>query len=240
MLSDNSRLRTGTAGDTPACDTGWMSHPALPHPRLPSHGLYAITPDWSEDDRLIDAVEAVLTAGVGVLQYRNTLATPEQRYTQARRLADRCRHYRTPLIINNDPELAARVGAAGVHLGADDPDPASARARLGPEAIIGVSCYDRLERAAQAAAAGADYLAFGTCYPSTRKPGRPIVAPGVLTEAACFGLPRVAIGGLRPDNAGVFVAAGAEFLAVIGGVFDSPDPAADVRRFLALFDDHQP
>jgi thiamine-phosphate pyrophosphorylase len=126
------------------------------------------------------------------------------------------------------------VGAAGVHLGEDDGDIAAARALLGAKAIIGVSCYDDAGRARAAAAAGADYLAFGAFFASSTKPGARHARPGLLRQTASLDLPRVAIGGITPDNAPALIAAGADLVAVISGVFDAPDPIATARAYRAL------
>jgi thiamine-phosphate pyrophosphorylase len=127
------------------------------------------------------------------------------------------------------------VGAAGVHVGEHDASLAAARAALGPDAIVGVSCYDDATRAAMLAAAGADYLAFGSFFPSPTKPHARRASTDLLSTAARHGLPRVAIGGITADNAGPLVAAGADLLAVISAVFDAPDPARAVRDFDHLF-----
>lgn len=203
--------------------------------RWPPFGLYAITPDDADTDRLLARTRAILEAGANALQYRNKSAPTQLRRKQAQSLADLCARFGVPLIINDDIELALDTDASGVHLGEDDAAIASTRQRLGPGAVIGASCYTSLERAREARAAGASYLAFGACFESSSKPGRPRVAPGTLTEAGEFGLPRVAIGGLTPDNAGVFVSAGAEWVAVISGLFDAPDPGDATRRYLSLF-----
>lgn len=201
----------------------------------PRRGLYAITPDEDEDARLLARVEPVLAAGAALLQYRNKRADAAVRRRQARALLPLCRRFGVPLIVNDDIELAAAIGAAGVHLGEDDADLRQARARLGAQAIVGASCYDELARAERACTAGASYLAFGACYPSATKPGTRRATPELLAAAGRFGLPRVAIGGLRPDNAAVFVTAGADLLAVVGGLFDAPDPAAAARAFIDCF-----
>ena len=140
-----------------------------------------------------------------------------------------------PLIVNDDVALAVAVGAAGVHLGEDDADPASARAQLGARAIVGVSCYDSLTRAGELAAAGADYLAFGAFFPSSSKATTRRATPALLREAAAFGKPRVAIGGITPDNAGPLIDSGVEFLAAISGVFGARDIAAAAARYATLF-----
>jgi thiamine-phosphate pyrophosphorylase len=141
-----------------------------------------------------------------------------------------------PLIINDDVELAVHCGAAGVHLGRDDADLATARARLGTGAIIGVSCYADLERAREAAAAGADYLAFGRFFPSQTKPEAVPADPALLAAARReLDLPLCAIGGITPANAAPLLEAGADLLAVIQGLFGQPDVRAAAARFQALF-----
>jgi thiamine-phosphate pyrophosphorylase len=201
-----------------------------------SRGLYAITPDDADTRRLLLRVEPVLAAGVACLQYRNKAADAPLRAAQGHALAALCRRFGVALIINDDVALAHAVGA-GVHLGGDDGDLAAARASLGPDALIGASCYDSMERAERAAAAGASYVAFGAFFPSSTKPQARRADADLLRRSAVLGLPRVAIGGITPDNGGALVAAGADLLAVIGALFDAPDPAGVARRFSALFQD---
>ncbi|HQX25915.1 MAG TPA: thiamine phosphate synthase, partial [Pseudomonadota bacterium] len=136
---------------------------------------------------------------------------------------------------NDDAKLAQAVGAAGVHLGADDGDVAAARDLLGADAIIGASCYDSLDRAATMAADGADYLAFGSFFPSPTKPVARRAEPALLRAAARLGKPRVAIGGITPDNAPALVDAGADLLAVISAVVDAADPRAAAQAFARLY-----
>ena len=203
------------------------------HPRLTRRGLYAIS-DGPRPD-LFAAVKAALRGGAELLQYRDKSADSARRAFEARALRELCARFEVPLIINDDVELALAVGADGVHLGEDDGDVAAARARLGAGAIIGVSCYDSLARARQMAAAGADYLAFGAFFPSPTKPNARHVTPDLLREAEPLGLPRVAIGGITPDNARPLVEAGADYLAVISGVFGTPDPGAAAEKYKKLF-----
>lgn len=198
-------------------------------------GLYAITPDTDDTPALLHAVEAVLSGGARVLQYRNKSAAAHVRATQARALHARCRAHGVPLVVNDDVALALAIGAEGVHLGADDGDLRAARLALGPTAILGASCYDDLDRARAAVAAGADYIAFGACFPSGTKPLARRADAALFAAARDLGRPRVAIGGITPDNAATLVAAGADLLAVIGALFDAPDPAAQARRFAALY-----
>ncbi len=146
-----------------------------------------------------------------------------------------CRRFGVPMIVNDDVELAATIGADGVHLGEHDGDVGAARTRLGPSAIIGVSCYDSLDRARQLAGAGADYLAFGAFFPSPTKPLARPAGTDLLRDAKVLGLPLVAIGGITPDNAQPLIEAGADFVAAISGVFANADPCAAARRYANLF-----
>lgn len=203
---------------------------------LAAGGLYAITPDTQSTDVLCLNVAAVLATGAPVLQYRRKATPPAAQPAEARRLRGLCTAAGALFIVNDDPALAQRVGADGVHLGRDDPELAAARARLGPEAVLGISCYDSLERAEAAVAAGADYVAFGRFFPSRSKPhARP--APRALLRRAQDRLPCpiVAIGGITPDNGEALLTAGARMLAVIEGLFGAADPAAEALRFQRLF-----
>lgn len=197
-------------------------------------GLYLVTPDDADTGRLLARVVPLL-AHATWLQYRNKVADSGLRREQATMLQAACAAAGVPLIVNDDPALAASVGAAGVHLGEADAAIAAARALLGRDAIVGASCYDDDARAAAAAAAGADYLAFGALFPSTTKPNARTATPALLRAAARHGLPLVAIGGITPDNAAIAIAAGADLVAVVGGVFDAPDPLAAARALQALF-----
>jgi thiamine-phosphate pyrophosphorylase len=210
------------------------------HPTWPQRGLYAITPDEPDTQRLLARVDLVLASGAALLQYRNKPAGAALRFEQAQALSRLCAVHGVPLIINDDWPLCARVGAAGVHLGGDDGSIATARRDLGPAAIIGASCYDDVGRARDAAAQGASYVAFGAFHPSSTKPGARRADPALLRAAPGLGLPRVAIGGITPQNAPALVDAGADFIAVISGLFDAPDPRAATLAYLAAFKDSTP
>jgi thiamine-phosphate pyrophosphorylase len=197
-------------------------------------GLYAITNGPRAD--LPEAARAALLGGARVLQYRDKTHDAARRLQESRALAKLCVEFDVPLIINDDVELAGASGAAGVHLGEDDIAIVAARERLGADAIIGVSCYDSLQRARDAARAGANYLAFGAFFPSRTKPHRRQPSLALLREAKAFGLPLVAIGGITPDNGGPLIEAGADFLAAISSVFDASDIQAEARRFDELFE----
>ncbi|KLD77414.1 thiamine phosphate synthase [Xanthomonas hyacinthi] len=202
----------------------------------PPRGVYLITPDEADGERLLARVAPLLGHGPTWLQYRNKRADAAQRLAQATALQALCAHAGVPLIVNDAVALAQAVGAAGVHLGEDDADLAAARAALGADALIGASCYDDLALARAAAAAGASYVAFGAFFPTRSKVTTRRADPGLLRDAATLGLPRVAIGGLTPDNGRALVAAGADLLAVISGVFDAADPRAALAAYRACFD----
>ncbi len=192
-------------------------------------GLYAITPPD------VSRVEAALASGaLCALQYRAKDADAPRRLREARHLSRLCRAHGVPLIVNDDVELTLAVDAAGVHLGRDDGDLAAARARL-PGRLLGASCYDRPELARRAAAAGADYVAFGSVFDSPTKPAA-VRAPLALF-ALDVGVPKVAIGGITLDNAPRVLAAGADCLAVITDLFDAADVAARAREYGRLFDE---
>jgi len=211
----------------------------MEHP-MPCCGLYAIT-----DSRLIPAgcvveqVSQAIDGGAVLIQYREKTLPREERIREARALAALCRERAVPLIINDDIELAAACGAAGVHLGRDDAPLDHARRRLGPGAIIGVSCYNRLDSARAAAGMGASYVAFGRFFPSNSKPEAVAASPSLLTRARReLRLPIVAIGGITPENGAALVQAGADLLAVIHGVFGQPDIRAAAGAYAALFGFH--
>lgn len=202
----------------------------------PRRGVYLVTPDEADTARLRERLLPALAAGPALLQYRNKAASAALRREQVAMLLPLCRAAGVPLLVNDDWRLAAELGADGAHLGEDDGDIAQARAALGPDAVLGASCYNTLEPARRAAAAGASYLAFGAFFPSGTKPLARRADVSLLADSAGLGLPRVAIGGVTPDNARSLVAAGADLVAVIGGVFDAPDPAAAVRALRACFE----
>lgn len=204
--------------------------------RLP-RGLYAITPEESGAERLVALVRAALVGGAAAVQYRNKSAPAALRRAHADGLVALCRGRGVPLVVNDDVELALAAGADGLHLGATDGDIAAARARLGPARLLGVSCYDSVARARAAVAQGADYVAFGSVFPSATKPGA-VRAPHALFAAArqVLGCPLVAIGGITVENAAAVIDAGADAVAVIRALFDAPDVTARARAFKRLFE----
>lgn len=207
-----------------------------PRPQRTVAGLYAITPEDADTDRLARKVQAALAGGASLVQYRSKSPDAAARRAQGERLLGVCRHAGAPLIVNDDLELALAIGADGVHLGRDDGDVARARARLGPDRLLGVSCYDRLELAIAAVAAGVDYVAFGSAFASPTKPEAVRAPPALFTLArARLRVPIVAIGGITPENARLVIEAGADAVAVITAVFDAQDVAAAAAAFRSLF-----
>jgi len=206
------------------------------HPLLRRQGLYAIT-DGPRIDPVASA-QAALEGGAVLLQYRDKTGEQRRRRHEAGTLAKVCARFGVPLVVNDDVELALASGADGVHLGENDISIAQARAALGGDAIIGVSCYDSLQRARAAAAEGADYLAFGAFFPSPTKPQARHATPELLHAARELGKPLVAIGGVTPDNGGSLIAAGADFLAVVSAVFGTQDIRAAAQDFTILFQTH--
>jgi len=199
-------------------------------------GLYAITPEDYLLPRLSALVGAALAGGVGLVQFRNKNAPPPLKRALAAEMMRLCHACGARLIINDDLALALELGADGVHLGRDDGDIQAARAALGPDKVIGVSCYADLSHAEAAAAAGASYLAFGSMFHSPTKPDAPHAPLALLNEAKrrC-GLPVAAIGGITLENAPQTIAAGADMLAVVTSLFDAMDIAARARAFGELF-----
>jgi len=195
-------------------------------------GLYAITPDIVDTGLLARRVEQALAAGVAMLQYRNKMLSRENRLLQAKELAPIARGYGVPFIVNDDVEIALAVGANGAHIGKGDGDLATARSKLGGK-ILGASCYDDLEKARAAVKTGADYIAFGSVFPSPTKPDA-VRAPLSLFKND-LGIPLCAIGGITLQNAPALIAAGASLLAVITDLFDAPDIAARAGEYRKLF-----
>lgn len=203
-------------------------------------GLYAITDSkLLADGRLLPYVEAALRGGARLLQYRDKSADESRRLREAEALRELCERHGAELIINDDAELAARLGVS-VHIGQTDGSLAAARALLGRKAIIGATCHGSLELAQQAITEGADYVAFGRFFQSLTKPGASEASPELLEQARArfAGMPLVAIGGVTLDNAPDLIARGADLLAVINALFAADTPAEVERRaraFAALF-----
>lgn len=204
---------------------------------FPSRGLYAITDSvLHTGDALEQAVSRAIAGGAVVIQYRDKSCDADRRSDEAAMLARMCRRQGVPMIVNDDVELALTAGADGVHLGRDDADLSLVRSRLGNGHFIGVSCYDSVHRAVAAQHDGADYVAFGSMFSSTTKPGatRADIATIVAARKRIH-LPIVAIGGITPENGASLLDAGVDLLAVVSGVFACDDPSESARRYARLF-----
>ncbi len=204
-------------------------------------GLYAITdPALINNNKLIDAVTQAIEGGARIIQYRNKQASPELQLKQAQAIAQICKQYQVCFIINDDPQLARKINADGVHVGKDDGQIADARAILGNEAIIGVSCYNRLENALQAQADGADYIALGRFFTSRTKPDAVQASLELLSEVRqAIDLPIVTIGGIKRDNARQLIEYGTDAIAVIYDLFhNTQNIKQTAQEFQKLFE-HQ-
>ena len=202
-------------------------------------GLYAITDSNLIGDRLVEAVEAAILGGAVVVQYRDKSDNHARRVDEANTLQQLCRGHNVLFIVNDDLELAAQIGADGLHIGQEDNSLQQARQHLGTEVIIGVSCYNRLELAQAAEERGADYVAFGRFFSSNIKPDAVGAHIELLEQAREeINVPVVAIGGITAENGAQLVEAGADLLAVISDLFDQPsttDITAAAQRIQTLF-----
>jgi thiamine-phosphate pyrophosphorylase len=199
-------------------------------------GLYLVTPNWDDTDRLLDVTEQALRAGAALIQYRHKDAGPELRREQASALLALCRRHGRPLIINDHVLLCTELDADGVHVGGTDAPLAAVRGAVGPDKIVGASCYGDLALARQAQNAGASYVAFGGFYPSTVKKYAVTTPPDIVLEAkATLCVPVVVIGGMTTENARPLVSRGADMVAAITSVVQAPDPYSAAREFVGLF-----
>jgi thiamine-phosphate pyrophosphorylase len=207
--------------------------PVVP-PRPPCR-LYLITPPAIADlGAFARDLDSALAAGdVAALQIRLKPADDTAILAAVEALAPVARARSVAVILNDRPDLAARSGCDGAHLGQDDAPLAEARRLMGPDAMIGVTCHDSRELAMDAAEAGADYVAFGAFFPTGTKETRHRPGPEILTIwQETVEVPCVAIGGITPANAAELARAGADFVAVCSAVWNHPDgAAAAVREF---------
>ncbi|AHL76990.1 thiamine-phosphate pyrophosphorylase [Stutzerimonas stutzeri] len=201
----------------------------------PLRGLYAITDSkLLADGRLLPYAEAALKGGARLLQYRDKSDDDRRRLREAEALRELCERHAAQLIINDDAELAARLGV-GLHLGQEDGSLSVARALLGRKAIIGATCHARLDLAEQAIAEGASYVAFGRFFDSNTKPGAPAATPEMLEQARQrFTLPITVIGGVTLENAPGLIARGASLVAVVHALF-AAESASEVERRARAF-----
>lgn len=199
-------------------------------------GLYLVTPNWDDTGRMVDITRRALDAGAAMVQYRHKEAGPELQREQGAALLALCRRYGRPLIINDHIPLCLTLDADGIHVGGTDLSVRAAREALGPDKIVGASCYGDLQLALAAERDGASYVAFGGFYPSPVKKYSFTTDPDLLLRArAELSLPLVVIGGMTPENAAPLVARGAHMVAAITSIYASDDPEGAVRAFDALF-----
>jgi thiamine-phosphate pyrophosphorylase len=200
-------------------------------------GLYLVTPDWDDTDRLLQLSEQAMQAGaIALLQYRHKDASPALRTEQAAALLALCRRHQVPFIVNDFVELCQQLDADGVHLGGTDAEVATVRAQFGKEKIIGASCYGDMARAIDAQQAGASYVAFGGFYPSRVKQYAVTTQAAILDQAReVIRVPTVVIGGMTAENAAPLVARGAHMVAAISSIYQAESVAEAVSQFNLLF-----
>lgn len=200
------------------------------------HGLYLVTPDWDDTRKLLEATELALKGGIALLQYRHKTADAAQRQEQAECLQALCRSYQVPFIINDHVDLCMSLDADGIHVGGTDKSVAEVRKLIGPDKILGSSCYGDLQLALSAQAAGASYVAFGGFYPSKVKKYPVTTPPTIVSDWKAQGkVPSVVIGGMTKENSASLVQNGADMVAAISSVYLAGDPQRAVQEFNALF-----
>jgi thiamine-phosphate pyrophosphorylase len=199
-------------------------------------GLYLVTPDWDDTDKLVAATEQAIAGGASLLQYRHKTASAELRTEQAAALLTLCRRLNVPLIINDHLDLCERIDADGIHVGGTDASVAEVRTKLGKAKIVGASCYGDLQLARDASAAGASYVAFGGFYPSRVKKYEVTTSPDIITRALSdIDLPLCVIGGMTPQNARSLIELGAHAVAAISSVYAATDHRSAAAEFASMF-----
>jgi thiamine-phosphate pyrophosphorylase len=203
-------------------------------------GLYVVTPDWDDTDKLLSATESALMGGAQLVQYRHKTANATLRIEQAEALLSMCRKYDVPLIINDHVDVCLAIGADGVHVGGTDQSVAMVRDVVGPDKIVGASCYGTFDLALQAQADGASYVAFGGFYPSRVKKYDFVTPIEIVAQAkAALTVPVVVIGGMTQTNAVPLVQAGADMVAAISSVYMADDVAAAANAFVEMIEDER-
>lgn len=200
-------------------------------------GLYIVTPDWDDTAKMVEVTEKALKGGAEIVQYRHKTAGPELRLEQAKALQAVCKKYKKPFIINDYVDLCLELDADGIHVGGMDAPVKKVRAAVGPDKIVGASCYGDLNLARTATRDGATYVAFGGFYPSRVKK-YPVTTPlDIVAEwkKEQPDMPVCVIGGMDVENGAPLVTKGAEMVAVVSGVYFQDDPEAAAREFVKLF-----
>ena len=198
-------------------------------------GLYLVTPDWDDTQKLLAVSEQALQGGVAILQYRHKTADAKLRFIQAEALQTLCQRYHCPFIINDHVDLCLALDADGIHVGGLDASVEQVRTAVGPTKIVGASCYGDLQLAHSAHQQGASYVAFGGFYPSRIKKYPVTTEHSIVTQAKHrIPLPNVVIGGMTLENCQPLIAAGADMVAAISSVYMTDDPALAAREFSRL------
>jgi len=198
-------------------------------------GLYAVTPDEKDLFALSSKVESCIRGGARLIQYRSKGLSKTEQNKQAREIKMVCDRYKVPLIINDNVELCRIINANGVHLGEDDDSLEKARLVLGPSKIIGVSCYNSIDRVRKAVDRGATYIALGACFPSKTKPHAPTASLDLIDLVLKnFKIPVVAIGGINLENIELLANKGISCVALINSLFKSKDIEGTARQFTGL------
>ena len=199
-------------------------------------GIYAITPEEADSKVLVEKVENCIRGGANLIQYRAKQLSEDLKYIQAEYLKKLCDKHNTPLIINDDVELCLHLNAFGVHLGAKDDNLTTARKLLGPDKIIGISCYNDWKRVEKAVDGKADYIALGACFPSLTKPAAPQVKLQMIAEIIKkYRIPVVAVGGIDLKNVDLLIQQGVECVALINSLFKEKNIETVTQKFSQLF-----
>ncbi len=199
-------------------------------------GLYLVTPDWDDTDKLVAASEQAIAGGATLLQYRHKTAGEALRREQAEALLKLCRRLNVPFIINDHLALCEALDADGIHVGGTDAPVTAVRARFGDNKIVGASCYGDLQLARDSAAAGASYVAFGGFYPSRVKKYEVATPPDIVTRAiAELDVPICVIGGMTVENSKPLVDLGAHMVAAISSIYAAADHHAAAAAFTSLY-----
>jgi thiamine-phosphate pyrophosphorylase len=198
-------------------------------------GLYAVTPEQTDLFLLISQVESCIKGGARLIQYRCKKLSKIEQSKQARKIKIVCDYYKVPLIINDDIELCRILDADGVHLGKNDDSLEKARLVLGPSKIIGVSCYNSIDRVKKAVDKGATYIALGACFPTITKPNAPTASLDLIALVLKeFKIPVVAIGGITLENVEFLTKEGVSCIALINSLFKENDIEGTARQFSSL------
>ena len=203
-------------------------------------GLYAVTPEEKDLFALSSQVESCIKGGARLIQYRSKMLSKTEQKIQARKIKKICDYYKVPLIINDDIELCRILDADGVHLGENDDSLVKARLVLGPSKIIGVSCYNSIDRVKMAVDKGATYIALGACFPTTTKPYAPKASLDLIALVLKnFKIPVVAIGGINLENIELLINEGIICIAVINSLFKVNDIEGTARQFSSLLNEEK-